>query len=653
MSYLLNKKDSGDGSEFLYNEWLETDGASGWASSTLCGLNSRRYHGLLVTAMNKTAERKLLLSKLDEQLCCGDKIYDLSCNQFEGASFFTGLEYLQEFKKDIFPEWTFACDELRLKKTILAVEGEAVIIIQYTLLAAPGPVKIRLMPLVAGRDYHSLSHANSSINTKPQLSDTLFSYQPYGPETSFYIKTRRLTFESRPLWYYNFLYKAEQERGQDCTEDLFSPGLLTIDIEPGESIELIIGVLPPAELSSTRLISKELKHRLALLKDRAVDDFSTILLQAAEQFTVRENHTKTTIIAGYHWFTSWGRDTMISLPGLCLVVGKFTQAREILLSFSAHMVQGIIPNRFLDVNNAPEYNTSDATLWFFIACYRYQQLSGDLKFIELSMMSVFSSIIEWHEKGTLFNIHIDTDGLLYAGQEGIQLTWMDAKVENWVVTPRTGKAVEINALWYNLLRIYAEFLSVFGRGEEAIAFTAKAEKVKEKFNELFWNESGGYCFDVIETDRSDDSFRPNQLFAISLPFSLLDRERSVLVFEKVKQQLLTPRGLRSLSPASSGYKPYYFGNRVQRDGAYHQGTVWSWLLGPYIDCLIKLYGEEGRQDAKKIMTAFEPHLREAGIGTVSEIFDATEPYYPKGCIAQAWSVAEILRVYLDYRLYLP
>lgn len=652
MSYHF-KKEAGVNEDFFhYNEWLETDGAGGWAGSTLSGCHTRRYHGLLIAAVNPPAERKVLLSKLNEKIISGENSFDLSCDQYMNGPAPTGVRYLQEFKKDIFPEWIYTCGDICLKKTISAIRSDAVIVIQYQLVTAPGPVTLELLPLVAGRDYHSLMHANSGIHTKARLEDGLFSYQPYGEDTSFYISTAGFDYEARPEWYYNFFYKAEQERGQDCTEDLFSPGILRMNLNPGDIIELVIGIASPPLIPASQLVSHELQNRLYVLKDLAVDELSTNLLLAAGQFVINGSQGEGSIIAGYHWFTAWGRDTMISIPGICLVTRRFVEAKQILRHFSDNISQGIIPNRFLDNSNAPEYNTCDATLWFFIACYRYQQCSGDLAFIEHEMLPVFRTIVDWHEKGTFYNIHVDTDGLLFAGEEGVQLTWMDAKVDDWVVTPRTGKAVEINALWYNLLMIFSGYLKMFGTQEETAKYSLTAKKVKSRFNELFWNEDGNYLYDVINGSYKDESFRPNQLFAISLPFGLLDKVRSVLMFDQVKEKLLTPRGLRSLAPDSPGYKPYYFGDKISRDGAYHQGTVWSWLIGPYIDSLIRLYGRQGEQEAKELIEAFMPHFSEAGIGSISEIFDASAPFYPKGCIAQAWSVAEVLRVYMEYKLFL-
>ena len=652
MSYYLKKEVGKNEDFFLYNEWLETDGAGGWASSTLSGAHSRRYHGLLVAAVNAPAERKVLLSKLNEKIICGNQEFDLSCDQYVGGGKPIGLEYLQEFKKDIFPEWIYTCGDIKLKKTVIAIRSDAVIIVQYQLLIAPSPIILELLPLVAGRDYHGLMHANKSIHEKAELSAGLFSFQPYDCDTRFYIQHETLEFEDKPLWYYNFSYQAEQDRGQDFTEDLFTPGVLRVHMKPGDIIELVIGIGKLPLGSAAQLISHEQQNRLHILKDLAVDDFSSSLLLATGQFIINGSQGEGSIIAGYHWFTAWGRDTMISLPGLCLVTRRFVEAKQILRHFAANISQGIIPNRFLDNTNAPEYNTCDATLWFFIACYKYQQSSGDIAFIEHEMLPAFRSIVEWHEKGTYYSIHVDDDGLLYAGEDGIQLTWMDAKVDDWVVTPRTGKAVEINALWYNLLMIYAEYLLHFGFTDDSQRYSSKAEQVKIKFTELFWYDQGGYLYDVVKGEDKDSSFRPNQVFAVSLPFSLLNREHSIAMLTKVKERLVTPRGLRSLAPGSINYHEHYAGDKLHRDSAYHQGTVWSWLLGPYIDSAIRLYGAAGKQEAVALIESFKPHLCEAGIGTISEIFDATAPFYPKGCIAQAWSVAEVLRVYMDYKLYL-
>jgi predicted glycogen debranching enzyme len=385
-----------------------------------------------------------------------------------------------------------------------------------------------------------------------------------------------------------------------------------------------------------------------------VKEFSEIdelkrLAFAADQFIVKRGELKT-VIAGYHWFADWGRDTMISLPGLCLTTGRFEDTKNILKAFANSVSEGMLPNRFPDQGEAPEYNTFDATLWFFHAIYKYYECTKDKAFIQ-SVLPVLQDIIDWHYKGTRYNIHVDaSDELLYGGQDGVQLTWMDAKVGDWVVTPRKGKPVEINALWYNALSIMDFLLSEQGNKAEADKYKMKARVVANSFNEKFWNEENGYLYDCIDGDFKDASIRPNQIYAISLPFPLLTKEKAAKVFQVVKDNLLTPKGLRSLAPSHPDYKPVYGGDPWHRDGAYHQGTVWSFLLGAYVDALMQVTNGKGKKEATEILKTFFNHLDEAGIGTVSEIFDAEPPHTPRGCMAQAWGVGEVLRMAVEHEL---
>jgi predicted glycogen debranching enzyme len=380
---------------------------------------------------------------------------------------------------------------------------------------------------------------------------------------------------------------------------------------------------------------------------------SAILTLAADQFIVKRGEDLKTIIAGYHWFTDWGRDTMISLPGLCLASGRLDDARKIIEAFAKSASQGMLPNRFQDNQEPPEYNNVDGTLWYFIAIYKYMLAGGDQRFILDQILPVLGDMIDWHFRGTRYNIHVDEDGLLFAGEKGQQLTWMDARIGDWVVTPRMGRPVEVQALWYNALLIYSQLLSLKGDREGSGIMARHAEKARTSFNKRFWNPEGNYLYDNIdERGQPDPALRPNQLFAISLPFPLLqDPEQSISVMKGVEEKLYTRAGLRSLTPDDIHYAGTYGGNAYQRDSAYHEGTVWTWLLGPYVDAVIRVYGkQEGRERAGQIIADFSYHLHEACIGSVSEIMDADTPHHPRGCVAQAWAVAEILRVIREYDL---
>jgi predicted glycogen debranching enzyme len=358
-----------------------------------------------------------------------------------------------------------------------------------------------------------------------------------------------------------------------------------------------------------------------------------------------------TIIAGYHWFTDWGRDTMISLPGLCLSTGRYEDARKILAAFAKNVSMGMLPNRFQDNGEAPEYNNVDGTLWYFIAVHKYLQHTDDTDFIINEILPVLKEIIDWHFRGTRYNIHVDEDGLLYAGEKGQQLTWMDARIGTWVVTPRMGKPVEIQALWYNALKIFAEVLNLNNQQNDASIVNISAEKAKDSFTNKFWFDQGQYLYDVIDEDGNpDNEIRPNQLFAISLPYPLIERDRARAVLNIVEENLYTPVGLKSLPKRDAHYVPVYGGDAWHRDSSYHEGTVWSWLLGSYVDAIVKVNGEEGIAKAQKVIDDFKYHLNEGCIGSISEIFDAEPPHHPRGCVAQAWSVGEILRVIKEYAL---
>jgi len=630
-------------------EWIETNGLGGWASSTVYGLNTRRYHGLLIAAKNPPVGRINLLSKLDETVIVNGQDYQLGSNQYPGVVHPNGFEYLKSFRRDLFPEFYYECGEVNFKKTITSINNENTTLIIYEIITAPANSEIEFRPFVAGRDYHSLSHANDSINRDPSFEKGILKLQPYDDGTLFYISVPNSEFIFHPDWYYNFAYELEKYRGLGFLEDLFCYGVFKKKIKSGDKFGIIISTDNPNEKDSQKLFFSEETRRKQLVSG-VDDEFVKILTLAADQFIVKRKEKLRTIIAGYHWFTDWGRDTMIALPGLTLSTGRYNDAKKILLAFAESINEGMIPNRFPDNNETPEYNTVDASLWFFVAAKKYYDYTKNIKFISEVIYPALEEIIDWYYKGTRYNIHVDKDGLLSAGETGTQITWMDAKVGDWVVTPRNGKTVELNALWYNALLIYAELLMLLNSEKASEHFKSEARKVKRAFARAFWNKKKDYLYDVINGDKKDDSIRPNQIFAISLPYQLISEEKAKKVLEIVNEHLLTPVGLRSLSPSDPNYKSFYGGGQYERDGAYHQGTVWSWLLGPYIDALLKTNGESGKAEAKEIIKRFKPHLSQAGIGTISEIFDGNEPHHPRGCIAQAWGIAEILRVVNEYEL---
>jgi predicted glycogen debranching enzyme len=624
-------------------EWLECNGLGGWASSTLKGSHSRRYHGLLVAAMQPPGGRMVLLSKLDETLDTPQGPFQLSSNEYPGVTQPQGWTALRGFSLDPLPRLEYALPGgARLVKTLAALQGENSLVIRYELFDSAQPMGLTLLPLVAVRDYHSLSHANNFLRRDFEFKDGVLRLQPYDAAPEFFVSVPGSSFREMPDWFYRFQYARESERGLDFEEDLFSHGRFSLPLAPGRPLCVLASTGNPRGRDAAALFSAENARRAALPPSGTA--LARRLGAAADQFLVRRGESLKTVIAGYPWFMDWGRDTMVALRGLCLSRGRFDEAKKILEAFLGSLSQGMLPNRFPEAGESPEYNTADATLWLFVAAHDFWRLSQDRDFVLGRCLPALREILGWHRKGTRYGIKVDADGLLMAGEAGVQLTWMDAKVGDWVVTPRQGKAVEINALWINALKITAGLCLAGGLAPEAKSLEDEAARALSAFEAAFWNPTLNCCYDVLGSGAPDASLRPNQIFCLSLPFPLLSGAKAEAVLGVVTQKLLTPRGLRSLSPDDPRYRGRYEGGVAQRDGSYHQGTVWSWLLGPYIEAVIRLHGEAGRAQAKALLEGFAPHLDEAGLGTVSEIFDGDAPHAPRGCIAQAWSVGELLRV---------
>lgn len=640
-----------DLNELLSYEWIETNGLGGWASSTIIGANTRRYHSLLMTAPNTPVDRYALVSKFDETLTINDEKYSFSTNIYPGAVHPEGYLYFEKFERKLFPEISFKIKDITIKKTIACIYGENTVIVSYEFFNNTVPVEIEIKPFICSRNYHSLQNGSQVSDYTLDYFEKILRLEKPDHKTRIFIKTTDGEFVKAPDVYYNFEYPQEKERGLDYNENLFTPGFFKAKINPNSKICILISTEEPHLKIPNELFMFEFKRRNDLLnKSKSICDVENILLLAADQFIVRRDKQLKTIIAGYHWFGDWGRDTMISLPGLTLSTKKYDEAKKILKAFTNYINQGMLPNRFPDQNEFPEYNTVDATLWFFIAVYYYYLETNDKNFVLNYIYPKLIEIIEWHERGTRYNIYEDADGLIYSGDEYVQLTWMDAKVGDWVVTPRTGKAVEINSLWFNALSIMNFFANELNNKEDAAKFARKSRLTLYSFNELFWNEQNGYLFDVINGNLKDDSFRPNQIFAIGLPFPLLTKNKAKSILKLVEKELLTSFGLRSLSPKHKDYKKEYVGDQKSRDGAYHQGTVWSWLIGIYSDSLYYVYNDKAIPKIEKIFNDLIPHLSEACVGSISEIFDGDFPHKPKGAIAQAWSVAEYLRIYKKYNI---
>jgi predicted glycogen debranching enzyme len=637
----------------LSREWLETNGLGGFACGTVAGANTRRYHGLLTAALNPPGGRMLLLSKMEETLVLGEQRIDLSTNEYDSTIEYEatvhpeGYRYLSGFRLDPFPTFTFEAEGVKLEKSVFMLAGSNTVQIEYRLLAIPSGSnpQLELRPLIAFRDYHATTHENATLNPEIQNEGSLASVQPYTGLPPLYFAHNAEACAPEGYWYRNFLYRIERERGLDAKEDLFNPLVLRWTLTQQQAAIVIASAEAQDIHNAAEFRAKELMRRKAVTASAPNSDpFVQSLTVAANQFLVRRGDGWT-VIAGYPWFTDWGRDTMISLPGLTLFTGNSEIAKSILRNFARHVDQGMLPNRFVDSGEIAEFNTADATLWFFEAARAYAAATGDYQFIREELYPVFTSIIDFHIKGTRYNIKVMENGLLNAGAPGSQLTWMDAKVGDWVVTPRSGQPVEIQALWYNALKIMEELAQRFGDGDLCERYSALAFKVSEAFNQLFWNSEQNCLYDVIENGVADASLRPNQIFTVSVHYSMLSRDRAQAVVKAVERDLLTPVGLRTLAPSDPHYHPRYEGDQRSRDSAYHQGTVWPWLLGPFITAYVRVNDGTlaARKHAHGLLRGLEVHLREAGLGQISEIFEGDAPHLPRGCFAQAWSVAEILR----------
>ena len=635
-------------------EWLEVNGLGGYAAGTVSGALTRRYHGLLIAALDPPVKRTVLLSKLDETIVLpagayGEVRYELGTNQYPGAVHPSGYRYLKGFERDLFPVFCFEAGGVKLKKSIAAIHNENTTVVLYEVVDAPSQFSLELLPLASTRDHHGISRENNAIGRQYLFDEGLFRTVNYHRGSELFIYVPGSTFTESQTWYKNFEYLRELERGLEFEEDLYSHGRFSIELKKGQRLGIIVSADDPSGKDAIKLFDAEQRRRTELQKNKGNRNKSwPRLMLAADQFIARR-HDRFTIVAGYPWFADWGRDTMISLPGLCLATERLEIARDILLEYATFVSHGMLPNRFPDHGEQPEYNTMDATLWFFNAAYQYFLASEDIDLMK-QLLPVFTDIIENHQRGTRYGIQVDpADELLRGGEHGTQLTWMDAKVGDWVVTPRIGKPVEINALWYNALRIMESLHRRFGTEQEASFFAGRATIVRQNFEKVFWNPGANCLFDYVD-NTGHEEIRPNQIYAVSLMFPVIEGDKARAVVNVVRQQLLTPFGLRSLAPGSAGYAGRCVGPPLQRDAAYHQGTVWMYVIGAYIDALYAVEGNAARDEAVNIINACCAHLDDACIGSLSEIFDGDFPHAPRGCFAQAWSVAEVIRVMKKYML---
>ncbi len=631
-------------------EWLEVNGRGGFSSGTVAGANTRRYHALLLTARRPPTDRYVLVNHVEEWVHIDNEKFSLSTNLYPGALHPHGYKHCTSFSSIPWPTWTFACSGTLIQREILCVRGRDLVIIRWKLMGAQrAPVVLRVRPMLTGREYHGLHHENGTLSTSATIGRQCVAWSPYDglPAVRAYHSG---TYRHAPDWYRHVQFPAEQQRGLDGEEDWWSPGELTFELKAGKPHTVTFTGNATESPDITRLVSRERLRRGRLRTSaRGADPLAEAFRQAAEAFlAVRD--AKQTVIAGYPWFTDWGRDTFISLPGLCLVTGRHDVARHIIESFAAHVSHGMVPNRFPDVGEEPEYNTIDASLWFVYAVDRYLAYSRRTTSLRSVAWPAVKQILDGYRRGTRYNIHMDGDGLIAGGTLGVQLTWMDVKIGDWVVTPRYGKPVEIQALWMRALDIGARLADEVGESEYAQSCLKDRMRAAESFRKRFWRKDGTYLYDTIDGPEGDDpSVRPNQVYAISLCDDLLTKEQAKQVLHTIKDQLLTPVGLRTLSSQDSRYRPRYEGGPLERDSAYHQGTVWPFLLGPFITAWVKTFGNtaETRAEARSFLKGLEAHVQEACLGHVSEIFDGDSPHHPRGCPAQAWSIAEPLRALVE------
>ena len=642
-------------------EWLLTNGIGGFASGTVAGSSTRRYHGLLVAALKPPAGRTLLVAGLDEIVSLVGNTYSLATHRWaSGAVAPQGHLLIEKFYLDgQFPVWIYKTGAVRIEKRIWMRDGENTTFVRYSLIESDAAVSLDVKALVNYRDFHTATHSGDWHLRIEPIADGI-RVTPFDGATPFHLKSLGAAVEPQHVWYRDFFYPRESERGLDDREDHLLAAIFRSRLEKGQALTIVLSTEAEVGLDGAAALRQEAKRqdkirRLAKalvatgkepLSARLPERLPEQLVLAADQFFASRplpgQPTGKTIIAGYHWFSDWGRDTMIALPGLTLATGSTGHARDLLLAFSRFVDDGMLPNNFPDTGGAPQYNTIDATLWFFEAIRQYCDAANDVATLK-KLFPILAKIVDAHVAGTRFNIHVDPDdGLLYGGGPGVQLTWMDAKVGDWVVTPRAGKPVEINALWINALDCMAQFARELGVTSEVyVQLRARAQSSFRKF----WNPERNFCFDVLDSPGigNDPRFRPNQIFAVALRPNLLPIEQQKAIVDACASQLLTPFGLRSLAPGEPGYRGVYSGGPRERDAAYHQGTVWGWLLGPFALAHYRVY-----RDREAALAFLDPLARSVdayGLGSLAEIFDGDPPHHPRGCIAQAWTVGELLRTY--------
>ncbi|MCK9196804.1 MAG: amylo-alpha-1,6-glucosidase [Syntrophales bacterium] len=672
----------------LQREWLDVNGRGGYASSTLLNCHTRKYHGLLVARLATPPGRYVLLSKFEDIFSCGARQYPLTCHQYPHNFFPEDYRFLKTFQQDVYPEFIYEGDGIRIRKSLMMAAEEDCLLVRYDLDDCPARGVLRLRPFLAFRDHHRLTRENPFLRAKITTVKNGFSIRPYAGMPPLVIQTNiKPDWQEQPFWYHAFEYAEEAVRGYEHHEDLYSPGILEITLRRGKTVIVSVSLAPFYGRLSKKWDDEERRRRKLVQQDgvtagtlgMAVPELPAqdhhgegaaisggegvattispdegedqrllrLLLRAGRQFIVRNPEDRPAIIAGYPWFGEWGRDTLISLPGLTFCCGRIREGTDILTHLAKFERQGLLPNVFSEEDKIHAYNTVDAPLWYFWAVQQLLKYTGNNEAVlEKDIWPTLKNILRQFLHGTTFNIYMDDNGLLHAGAEGRALTWMDACIDNRPVTPRCGYPVEINALWYNAVCFAAELAARFG--DQEFYFQELIPSIRQSFQKTFWIEEGAYLGDVYHDGQLDRSIRPNQIFAVSLPHSPLETDQARQVVEKVRNELLTPVGLRTLSPRDYQYRGRYEGSSTARDEAYHQGTVWPWLLGHYGEACLKVTADREETNGTLrlyLRTFLRRHFLVAGIGCVSEIFDGDPPHRPTGCISQAWSVAELIRLY--------
>lgn len=640
-------------------EWLCTNGLGGYASGTIAGINSRKYHAYLAASLRPPIDRYVLWSRVEDRVVIGEKGYALSTNDFPGTVEPAGYRNLVNFSQEAGPVWDFRCGDVLIRKSLIMPYQQQVSILRYELVEPPAKrqeIRLMILNMLSGRHFHNTTTSENRLNwtcINDQSDAQTMGFHAVGCPFEIYFTHNAADFHQGPCWWYNFVLSQEAQRGYPDRDDLWTPGALEFLLKPGRAAFIIASTKPINRVEHSSLVLKEQARWQQIADIPRLEEPYTNLLQAlfvaADQFVVqraadKKQRHKMSVIAGYPWFEDWGRDTFISLPGLTLVPNRADAARDILATFADHIQNGLVPNRFPDDADQPDYNTVDASLWFVNAAFAYWRYTGDLAFLTDYLYNPICQIIDHYQHGTSFGIHMDSDGLMCCGVHGANLTWMDAKIGDYVVTPRYGKPIEISGLWYNAVRItetVARHKKDLARANEMHRIAALIEK---NLPAKFWLEKLGYYADVLgHGDAPDELLRPNQLIAAALPFSAVPREHLVSIVKAAQAKLFTPMGLRTLAPGSPGYCGRYQGDQTSRDHAYHQGTAWPWLIGPFVSAFTRAFPQSSHEQRFAFIRPLGDRMNVYGIGSLAEIADGDPPHQPRGCIAQAWSVAEVIR----------